>query len=188
MGTLCGAALLHPLLFAAVAVAMAFSWVDRGGAVHPVAIFAVVAAAPFMATVGGGALWRWCFSDRANGGSIGLLCGVVVMAGEFMSHPFLLLLRHFGSGAGQLSVDQVLLAISSLTVVVVLSVSAVMVAVLAVELPVRIVLSACGSYQSSGTLQLARCVLSFLVLLAGAGLVADSVADQLQAILGSLMR
>lgn len=192
MVALLGAAFVSPVILAASALALSFSMFGSG--TNGSALFSLIVLAPICAGVASSALWRWCFGgpSGANGSegasaSVSLLCGVAVLCVELHSGAFLDTLRHLAQEQVSVPAQLALSALLEISVAFMLTISAVMFAVLSVEVPLRILLSSIASYEPSGALIAARCMLSVWLLFAGVSLISDSFGERFVRIISSFV-
>lgn len=192
MVALLAAAFVTPVILAASALAASFSisGADANGSV----LFFLIVLAPVCAAVASAVVWRWCFGSTSgtsgSGGasaSVSLLCGVAVLCVELHSGAFLDTLRHVAQEQVSVPAQLALSALFELSVASMLTISAVMLAVLSVEVPLRILLSSIASYEPSGALIAARCMLSVWLLFAGMSLISDSFSERFARIISSFV-
>lgn len=179
-----GSALVSPLVLVAAALAAAFTLTGNGS--NSCVIFFLVLIAPLCASVGSQAVYRWCFPDSSRG-CVSLLTGIAVMAVLLHSAALLDALAHLAKSEAYLPVDVAFSAFVELSIATVLTVSAVMLAVLSVELPLRMLLSSVSSYEPGVVLMVVRFGISVWLLCAGANLISDAFGERFTRIVSSLV-
>lgn len=163
-------------MFAAAALAMSFAFAGSGS--NGSSIFLMLMAAPLCSAVASVVVWRWCFESRGSHTGVSLLCGLAVMGAQLHSGVFLDALAHTARLTGPLPFDRAASLLFELSLVSALTVSSVMLAVLAVEVPFRILLSSLASYEPSGALLVARFAISTWLLFVGASLISDTFRER----------
>jgi hypothetical protein len=192
MVTVLGAAFVSPVILAAAALAASFTVAGAGA--NGSTLFFLIMLAPLCSAVASALLWRWCFGtssgdsgSKGSSASVSLLCGVAVLGVELHSGAFLDALRHLAQEQSSMPYQIAFSALIELSVASMLTVSAVMLAVLSVEVPLRILLSSIASYEPGGALIAARCMLTVWLLFAGISLISDSFSERFARIISSFV-